>query len=73
MVSERDAAMRLASLNMLEQLYSAAGGTTTWALLGQLREQQRSLIEERFKHKDRQDASKGATGTGSFVVHTVSG
>jgi hypothetical protein len=52
MVSERDAAMRLAALNMLEQLHNAAGATTTWALLGPLKDQQRSLVEERLKHKD---------------------
>ena len=56
MVSERDRGVRAAALNMLEKLYLLTGSAGTWALLGQLSPQQQSLIEERLRYKDKQDA-----------------
>lgn len=73
MVSERDAAMRLAALNMLEQLYHAAGATTTWALLGPLKDQQRSLVEERFRHKDRHDMPSSLPASGPSMAQPSTG
>ena len=69
MVSERDKGMRAAALSILARLHAAVGATATWSLLGQLKDQQRSLIEERFKHKDRHvDAtSMGAAPSTSYV------
>ena len=56
MVSERDAGVRAAALNVIEKLYLLTGSAATWTLLGQLSPQQHSLIEERLKYKDKQDA-----------------
>lgn len=56
MVSERDSGVRAAALNVIEKLYLLTGSAATWTLLGQLSPQQHSLIEERLKYKDKQDA-----------------
>ena len=66
MVSERDKGMRAAALGILARLHMAVGAAATWSLLGQLKDQQRSLIEERFKHKDRHADTSGAAST-SYV------
>jgi hypothetical protein len=66
MVSERDKGMRAAALSMLARLHAAVGAAATWSLLGPLSGQQRSLIEERFKHKERHAESSGPAST-SYV------
>ncbi len=53
MVSDRDKAVRAAALALLQTLYQLAGPSQTWGLLGKLTGQQHSLIEERFKHRDK--------------------
>lgn len=71
MVSERDKGVRAAALNLLEKLYLLTGSATTWALLGQLTPQQHSLIEERLKYKDKQDApSASAYGSSTSSVNS---
>lgn len=54
LVSERDKALRSAVLSTLEILYSLEGEATVWASVGPLADQQRSLIEERFKFAAKQ-------------------
>lgn len=53
-MSERDKALRSAALGALEILYKAEGEGAVWAHAGQLSDQQRSLIEERFKFAAKQ-------------------
>lgn len=57
MVSDRDKSVRAAALGLLQMLYQLAGPSQTWDLLGKLTGQQHSLIEERFKHRDKGAAS----------------
>ena len=60
MVSDRDKAVRAAALALLQTLYQLAGPSQTWGLLGRLNGQQHSLIEERFKHRDRGTSAPSA-------------
>ena len=57
MVSDRDKGVRAAALALLQTLYQLAGPSQTWGLLGKLTSQQQSLIEERFKHREKSSAS----------------
>ena len=57
MVSDRDKGVRAAALALLQTLYQLAGPSQTWDLLGKLTNQQQSLVEERFKHRERSSAS----------------
>ena len=49
LVTDRDKALRSAVLGTLEILYRKEGEAAVWAHCGSLSDQQRSLIEERFK------------------------
>ena len=60
MVSDRDKAVRAAALALLQTLYQLAGPSQTWGLLGKLTGQQHSLIEERFKHRDKGSSAPSA-------------
>jgi hypothetical protein len=53
MVSDRDKAVRAAALALLQTLYQLAGPSQTWNLLGKVTNQQHSLIEERFRQRDK--------------------
>lgn len=67
LVSERDKGIRAAALGTLELLHSAEGGAAAWRAIGSVSDQQRSLIEERFRHSEKQAAraaaSRQATGS----------
>ena len=67
LVSERDKGIRAAALRTLELLHSAEGGAAAWRAIGSVSDQQRSLIEERFRHSEKQAARAAAsrTATGS--------
>lgn len=60
MVSDRDKGVRAASLALLQTLYQLAGPSQTWGLLGKLTSQQHSLIEERFKHREKSTVTHSA-------------
>ncbi|KAK9818850.1 hypothetical protein WJX81_005118, partial [Elliptochloris bilobata] len=67
LVSERDKGIRAAALGTLELLHSAEGSAAAWRAIGSISDQQRSLIEERFRHSEKQAAraaaaSRQATG-----------
>lgn len=61
MVSDRDKAVRAAALALLQTLYQLAGPSQTWNLLGKLMNQQHSLIEERFRQRDKGSALSQST------------
>ena len=69
LVSERDKGIRAAALGTLELLHSAEGGAAAWRAIGSVSDQQRSLIEERFRHSEklaaRAAASRQATVSGA--------
>lgn len=71
MVSDRDKGMRAAALTILERLHAAVGAHSAWSLLGPLKDQQRSLIEERIKHRERHPEANGDTAAAStsYVGH----
>ena len=74
MVSDRDKGMRAAALAILERLHAAVGAHSAWSLLGPLKDQQRSLIEERIRHRERHPdapvlADAGAGASTSYVSH----
>ena len=56
MASERDKSLRSAVLEFLGILYKLEGEAAVWAQVGSLSDQQRSLIEERFKSVSKQMA-----------------
>lgn len=58
LVSDRDKDIRAACLGTLEVVYCFEGDTT-WALLGRLTDQQRSIVEERLKNVDKSLARQG--------------
>lgn len=60
LVSERDKALRAAVLGAFEVLYAREGESAVWTLAGPLTDQQRSLIEERFRFAAKQ-AAKAAS------------
>ena len=68
LVSERDKSIRAAALGTLEILHGAEGSAAAWRVIGSISSQQRSLIEERFRHSEKQAArataaSRQATGS----------
>ena len=68
LVSERDKSIRAAALGTLEILHGAEGSAAAWRMIGSISNQQRSLIEERFRHSEKQAtrataASRQATGS----------
>ena len=68
LVSERDKSIRAAALGTLEILHGAEGSAAAWRVIGSISNQQRSLIEERFRHSEKQAArataaSRQATGS----------
>ncbi len=52
-MSDRDKATRAAALGTLEIVYLSEG-QAVWKMCGHISDQQRSLIEERFKYTDKQ-------------------
>lgn len=71
MVSDRDKGMRGAALAILERLHAAVGPHSAWSLLGPLKDQQRSLIEERIRHRERHpDAPNGVTNSAAAAAST---
>lgn len=73
MVSDRDKGMRGAALGILERLHAAVGAHSAWSLLGPLKDQQRSLIEERIRHRERHpDAPNLASGAAGASASCVS-
>jgi hypothetical protein len=60
LVSERDKGIRAAALGTLEALHAGEGAVAAWRAIGPVSDQQRSLIEERFRHADKQAARAAA-------------
>eukprot|EP00798_Chlamydomonas_sp_ICE-L_P001437 gene1437-32811_t len=58
LVTERDTALRQGVLMTMEAVYSCEGNNV-WRYAGKLSDQQRSLIEERFKYTDKDLARMG--------------
>ena len=73
MVSDRDKGVRAAALALLQTLYQLAGPSQTWGLLGKLTSQQHSLIEERFKHRDKGISSHSAQPNSPSAADTNAG
>lgn len=59
-MAERDKALRSAVLGALEILAHREGEAAVWAAIGNVSSQQRSLIEERFKHAARNQPRRPA-------------
>lgn len=57
-VSERDKALRQACLGALEIVYDYEG-SKIWNNLGKLNDQQKSIVEERFKYREKLLEKKG--------------
>ncbi len=73
MVSDRDKGVRAAALALLQTLYQLAGPSQTWGLLGKLTSQQHSLIEERFKHRDKGTLTHSAQAKSPSAAETSGG
>jgi hypothetical protein len=76
MVTERDKALRSAVLGTLAVLYQQEGEATVWSQCSRLSDQQKSLIEERFKHASKNPAkapsqkNKRLEGNGNASEHS---